>query len=517
MKSRKRPRRMWATTLPTIAACLLALYLGGRSTVAASGSVKADAISSGPCGPMKRPILSPRELLSRLRAGRVQSIDVMDSIKLQRTTLPSEMTALVDVRFFGDVKLTHDSFAGDLSFTNVEFCKSDSTVDFSGNAIGGNFVLNAVYFASAPAFDSMRVVGRMAIYDAAFSAGATFSGVKTGENFRICNGRFDDDADFEQMNVGGNIEIGKSDAKPPCQGPVFGGLIDFTRAKIGSNFRICGALVTKIADFEQMDVGKHFELGRSRASSSCAGPTFWGAVDFRGSKVGRNFDVGEATFKGMPTSFADLSVGNLASFGSPPKKIRFSLAGMTYRDIEVLDGESRKRHDSRREAVLRFVEQSEYAGVTYAALTAHYSQADDPVFADTVFVRGRQMERMTILKCDWNPFAWPICIARAANLVFLDWAVGYGRHTARVILVGTVLVLAGWVLFRHENFMKKTSPNAPSYHGLVYSLDLFAPVIDLGMAKRWAPRRYRWVTYVYKFIGWLLVPIAVAYVSGLVK
>jgi hypothetical protein len=52
------------------------------------------------------------------------------------------------------------------------------------------------------------------------------------------------------------------------------------------------------------------------------------------------------------------------------------------------------------------------------------------------------------------------------------------------------------------------------YKAFWYSLDLFAPVINLEVANMWRPKdNYRWgVRYmrVHKIMGWLLVPLGVA-------
>ncbi len=77
------------------------------------------------------------------------------------------------------------------------------------------------------------------------------------------------------------------------------------------------------------------------------------------------------------------------------------------------------------------------------------------------------------------------------------------------------------------------SPNDKGGPSLVpwYSLDLFVPAVGLGVADKWQPiapnvenarsgRLYRFVrgyTYLHKLLGWVLVPIGLAAVSGILK
>jgi len=62
------------------------------------------------------------------------------------------------------------------------------------------------------------------------------------------------------------------------------------------------------------------------------------------------------------------------------------------------------------------------------------------------------------------------------------------------------------------------------YNPFWYSLDLFAPVIDLGVAKSWEPgpgharpRFARQYAHIQKILGWILVPIGVVALTGYLK
>ena len=122
----------------------------------------------------------------------------------------------------------------------------------------------------------------------------------------------------------------------------------------------------------------------------------------------------------------------------------------------------------------------------------------------------------------------------------MGWSVGF--------------VLVGWMVFRPAQMRPKDkkrsgaaspreadSANADDHrcNSFWYSLDLFAPAIDLHVADGWMPklpekpfpdpsswrqrllwhcRRWRWYyMHIHKCIGWILVPLGLAAVLGIVK
>jgi hypothetical protein len=58
------------------------------------------------------------------------------------------------------------------------------------------------------------------------------------------------------------------------------------------------------------------------------------------------------------------------------------------------------------------------------------------------------------------------------------------------------------------------------YNPFWYSLDLFSP-IDLGMAKKWRPKKLypevRGYGQVHRLLGWILIPLIVAAITGIIK
>jgi len=69
--------------------------------------------------------------------------------------------------------------------------------------------------------------------------------------------------------------------------------------------------------------------------------------------------------------------------------------------------------------------------------------------------------------------------------------------------------------------MEPKAENPAAYSPLWYSLELFLPVVDLGMAKEWRPESSAGWRVVYarfhQLAGWVLVPVALAAVTGAFK
>jgi hypothetical protein len=60
-----------------------------------------------------------------------------------------------------------------------------------------------------------------------------------------------------------------------------------------------------------------------------------------------------------------------------------------------------------------------------------------------------------------------------------------------------------------------------TYSPFWYSFDLLVPAIDLQQADYWIPRQDwragRTYVHVHRILGWILVPIGIAAVTGIIK
>ena len=98
---------------------------------------------------------------------------------------------------------------------------------------------------------------------------------------------------------------------------------------------------------------------------------------------------------------------------------------------------------------------------------------------------------------------------------------GYGRSALPPLLWSLAFVVFGTVAFRKEASMESVNEHPPRFSAFWYSLELFLPVVDLGVAKSWRPsqRSLPLLTYarIHQLAGWILIPVALAAITGAFK
>jgi hypothetical protein len=113
---------------------------------------------------------------------------------------------------------------------------------------------------------------------------------------------------------------------------------------------------------------------------------------------------------------------------------------------------------------------------------------------------------------------------------------GYGVHTERLLVPILLTLIVGTAVFGREGALVAPSPSATSgtiipesrtyeqgsverlFVSAGYSIDLFSP-LDLGMTSGRKPNRPSAKVYavVHALLGWLLVPLLIASIAGIVK
>lgn len=84
-------------------------------------------------------------------------------------------------------------------------------------------------------------------------------------------------------------------------------------------------------------------------------------------------------------------------------------------------------------------------------------------------------------------------------------------------------MIFGWLVFRRRQDVepRKQEDESRLYDPLWYSLDLFLPLTTLQAADVWMPiqssRFRRYYARVHSILGWILIPIGLAAISGLVS
>ena len=243
------------------------------------------------------------------------------------------------------------------------------------------------------------------------------------------------------------------------------------------------------------------------------GATFDGPAVFDGATL-HTLDIREAMFnsKSDPPSFFDTKCGTF-EFAlltpEPNAKPRFASSpefeGMTFDRIysDYTDFGS----------LSVLCSYSKFSPGFYSEVEAYLRKNGDNDRADELFIEQKQRERKERVR------GFP----RLTNL-FLDIVVGYGRKPQRALYLGLLIVGLGCVVFWSEQGMVPQDireNSATTYNPFWYSLDLFAPVIDLQSAKNWMPKQHRAFArnyvHLHRILGWVLVPIGIAAWTGILK
>ncbi len=112
--------------------------------------------------------------------------------------------------------------------------------------------------------------------------------------------------------------------------------------------------------------------------------------------------------------------------------------------------------------------------------------------------------------------------------VLMDITMAHGYRPWRLVWICVFIVVLGWWRFRRARDDMVCTENEKlrhlyGFHPLVYSIDLFVPLIDFGQAKHWLPNlgtvseRFRWYVWGHIAAGWILSTLTAVGLTGLVR
>ena len=191
-------------------------------------------------------------------------------------------------------------------------------------------------------------------------------------------------------------------------------------------------------------------------------------------------------------------------------------SGLTFDDLTVT-GEGNK--SDLNNDFLEQASSSESAFLTYEQILRNRG---DLTQADSVYSSMRAKRRSELWRTSRGNFRRRVAgtiqiILDKAQSIFL----GYGRFPEPPLLWSLGFVTLGTLLFERTRRMEQTKDAAEGtqYSRFWYSLELFLPVVELGMAKNWRPTRSALRTYarLHQLAGWILVPASLAALTGAIK
>jgi hypothetical protein len=379
--------------------------------------------------------------------------------------------------------------ADDAVFDNAWF-DGPGVVDFFAADIGGNFKAQYANFLSKKnaSFNSIKI-GQSAIFDETiFEGPVKFIAADIAGNFSAQNATFTA-ADFTHMNVRGD--------KASFGGAEFSGPVSFFQA----------------------DIAGDFQLGDTPASENPASAAkFYQDASFQRMSVGR-----EAVFNAVFGGPVDLRYADFGwlypSGASWPDADNFYVQGMSYKYV-LAPG---KNNTELPEPLLKWAHSPSYTADVYKKLEEFFVSHGDRSDADEAFIEGKRQERRQyvpkgrgvleyILSGDW---------LRWLSSGTLDLLVGYGRRPWKAAIFCIGFVALGCFLFSPKKMEQQRPQDAPgAYNRFWYSLGLFLPVVNLG-ADIWKPKAdytalRNWAHF-HALAGWILIPIVLAAITGIIK
>jgi hypothetical protein len=258
--------------------------------------------------------------------------------------------------------------------------------------------------------------------------------------------------------------------------------------------------------------GQVFFTGTDIAGNFKAGKKFQKGAFFLRMKVGGDASFNHASFEGpVDLRYADFGSLDVSGASWPTNPAQFRMQGVSYKTILAASG-GPESHEA--EALLSVASKAAYSADVYSRLEEFFSRQGYRADADEAFTAGKVRERKEYFRSgDWLGWLrnWMLCLL-----------VGYGRQPWLAGIPCAVLVALGCVLFSPKKMEPQNPEDTPRvYNRFWYSLGLFLPFVDLQSNKVWKPKTdqtfLRNYMRVHILLGWILVPLVLAAVTGLIK
>ena len=411
-----------------------------------------------------------------------------DGIDLVNADVPFNVE-LSDCHFLDDVELSQSHFKKNLILNGSQL---DEMLNFIDAVVDGNLEVSKTRFNSPEGeadLSGLRVGGFLDLREAVFAGNAVFIRTEIGGNIDARAAQFTNprnEISFDSMKVNGYAFFQES---------VFVFSASFDYARIAENYGADSAHFgnsspeAKIS-FNSMQVGRNAFFRKT---------VFNGWVDFGHADIGGNFVTTEAQFNSpdKPTNFTGLKT-DIADFSRARFATDYLLDAMAYRELKA-------------DSPTAFVDGARYSSDAYASLESFLKRQGMESSANNVYIAQKRRERSGLN------------LPGKIGSVVLDLLVGYGRRPWLAFIWSAVCIAIGWLVFRRRKDMepqKAEYENRP-YSAFWYSLDLFLPFVDLQAAGFWSPRKdrrfARSYVAIHTLLGWILIPIGLAAVSGLIR
>ncbi len=420
-----------------------------------------------------------------------------DRMKLDHGLLLNE-----DFRSDGTVWLPAIRVGDDLNCDHGRFSAGEDrhSLLLDGAQIGGRLFLRRI--VAAPAFDD-RGQPKTEESGPADRGQVSIQGARIGGNLRCTGAKLHADGSvalhlgstvvagnggFERVNTHRSINLRQTsfDGSLQFKGADVGGRLDLSRASIGGDLDL-GSL----SDAEQEKGRKRTRLGR--------------ALVLSGATVKGKFDLGDADLGRLQAvDLSRMSMGFLDDgkiTWPAAKKVR--LEGLKLDGIAAIDTKKRRSWLGS--------QNPDWSPQPFGQVVTALRLAGDDSRAREIAIR-REKERRKRGGLAWITRQW-------SRLLGATISFGYRPYLA--FGWALLFIAIGWAVFSGAfgavEFVG--DEGAPHRYALVYTIDAFLPIIDLGQASAWTPQGFwpNFTLWMEISFGWLLTTLGVVAVTGLVR
>jgi uncharacterized protein YjbI with pentapeptide repeats len=484
----------------------------------------------------------------------ISGAEIVGPLDLQRTEIPAEVE-LEGCIFQGPVALDHSWFHHALVckscvFRDVisgNFAKIDADLDLSassfltgvnlsGAQIADDLILRGAHFQGSQPLDLSKVVvgSDLDAREATFGTGANWNHLQVKGLLRLSNARFTD-AGLESIQIGEDVVA----AHAAIEGSLLMSYAEargiyFTNCSFGRDVSIPAATIHRHLSFQnstlvgrliasQSQIAYDLDLraasingstqpissvGNASVSQQSPSQPILPALDFTRTKAGGITRLDGAKIQGVISmAQAELQILSVKDLQHSPSDGHTVLLTRTVvHEFEIPD-----QVEKTAKVVRAFLDQAVYDPGIYNQFDTFLRTQGDYDDADGVFVRSQIRNRDENLSHDW--------VASLRSWLWFAFT-GYGRLVWLSLVWSSAVVLIGTIVFwnRSNMALREEKLQNLNYNPFWFSLDVFAPIIDLEAARVWQPRPEKHWLWNYlriqRILGWILVPLALVAITG---
>jgi uncharacterized protein YjbI with pentapeptide repeats len=473
-------------------------------------------------------------------------------------------TALFRVIRRGDAYI-RTRFDGPARFLDIQVGHS---AEFDGAFFGGETDFRRAHIKADALFrvafhdnELQPIQGNL--FSVEFRARADFRAVRVEGSAMFLGARFENEAAFNAIRVNGNVDFEPAVIQGTVYQTRFGGTAIFAQCQVDGAAWFTGVEFAGRATFEGARFGgvalfrlleegapadrEHVATFRSDVSFldaempaiDCQGTEFHGKTNFTRLKVRGDADFGAWLTRDQKrlyttrfrhrVSLRGAAVGGTLSLGSVDVGDEIDLSGLTYGRIDC-------------EWRALFAKVQPFDRQPYDELEKYLRTTGDDSEAGRVYLARRWRESAILRRklrrmSDETVGHWLVACVRLLPSVALDafqrHVLRYGARPLRLLGASILVVALGWFLFAQPGAVVQADASARTipvvldrWQAFRYSLDLFVPALSLPVADDVVPSqelvpggvlglRYEGYAAMHTIAGWLLLPLGLAALTGL--